>query len=133
ISLARIMRGFGCQMLGFDPRHDPEFIGLGGTYVELGDLFSRSGIRSPPNLGREHPSTVGDQRSIPITAPKFDPDQKTRGGPTLPLLIRNGSVAFRLMARWTRPVGLPRCLSRHPGEASGDHPPDLGVIKSTGE
>ncbi|MGE3745000.1 MAG: NAD(P)-dependent oxidoreductase, partial [Sphingomonadaceae bacterium] len=44
ISLARIMRGFGCQMLGFDPRHDPEFIGLGGTYVELGDLFSRSDI-----------------------------------------------------------------------------------------
>ncbi|MDP2357817.1 MAG: 2-hydroxyacid dehydrogenase [Beijerinckiaceae bacterium] len=44
ICVARIMVGFGCQVLGFDPRHDAEFTQLGGKYVELDDLLSGSDI-----------------------------------------------------------------------------------------
>lgn len=44
ICLTRIMLGFGCQVLGFDPRQDPEFTRLGGSYVELDDLLSQSDI-----------------------------------------------------------------------------------------
>lgn len=44
ICVARIMLGFGCQVLGFDLRHDPEFTRLGGSYVDLVDLLSRSDI-----------------------------------------------------------------------------------------
>jgi D-lactate dehydrogenase len=44
ICVERIMLGFGCQVLAFDPRHDPEFTRLGGHYVDLDDLLSRSDI-----------------------------------------------------------------------------------------
>ncbi len=42
--VARIMRGFGCRLLGFDPQHNPEFTRLGGCYVGLADLLSQSDI-----------------------------------------------------------------------------------------
>lgn len=42
--LTRIMLGFGCQVVGSDPRPDPEFTRLGGRYVDLDELLSRSDI-----------------------------------------------------------------------------------------
>jgi D-lactate dehydrogenase len=44
ICVARIMLGFGCEVLGFDPRHDPEFTRLGGSYVDLADVLSLSDV-----------------------------------------------------------------------------------------
>jgi D-lactate dehydrogenase len=44
IGVARIMRGFGCNVLGFDPHHDAEFAQAGGHYVELADLLAGSDI-----------------------------------------------------------------------------------------
>ena len=44
ICVARIMHGFGCRVLGSDPREDPDFIQLGGTYVDFDDLLERSDI-----------------------------------------------------------------------------------------
>lgn len=44
--LANIMRGFGCRVLGHDPRQDPEFIAAGGSYVDLPELFASSDIVS---------------------------------------------------------------------------------------
>ena len=43
--LAGIMRGFGCQVLGYDVYPNPQFADL-GSYVELSDLFQRSDIIS---------------------------------------------------------------------------------------
>lgn len=43
---AQIMKGFGCQLLGYDKYLNPEFEELGGKYVELGELFARSDIIS---------------------------------------------------------------------------------------
>lgn len=44
VCVARIMRGFGCQVTGVDPRHDPMFIEAGGRYVELPELLATSDI-----------------------------------------------------------------------------------------
>lgn len=46
LCMARIMRGFGCQLLAFDPHPDPELEELGGRYVELSELLSSSDIIS---------------------------------------------------------------------------------------
>jgi D-lactate dehydrogenase len=42
-AVARILRGFGCQVLGYDPFRGSEFEGL-GEYVELEELLWRSDI-----------------------------------------------------------------------------------------
>lgn len=44
--VARIMRGFGCRVLGFDPAPVEEFRALGGEPVGLEDLLVRSDIVS---------------------------------------------------------------------------------------
>lgn len=41
---ARILAGFGCQLLGFDPSPSPEAAALGLEYVDLGELAARSHI-----------------------------------------------------------------------------------------
>lgn len=43
---ARLMRGFGCQLLAHDPYPNEECRRMGVEYVELGELFSRSHIIS---------------------------------------------------------------------------------------
>jgi len=42
--VARIMRGFGCEVLAYDPYRSPECEALGARYVELPELFRSSDI-----------------------------------------------------------------------------------------
>lgn len=44
--VARIMSGFGCRVLGFDPFPNPECEQIGVRYVSLDELFSESDIIS---------------------------------------------------------------------------------------
>ncbi|RCU50857.1 MULTISPECIES: 2-hydroxyacid dehydrogenase [Corallincola] len=44
LAAARILKGFGCDLLGFDPYPNPEFEALGGRYVELPELISQSQV-----------------------------------------------------------------------------------------
>jgi D-lactate dehydrogenase len=44
LATARIMKGFGCQLLGFDPYPNPAFEQIGGRYVELDELLSMSKV-----------------------------------------------------------------------------------------
>ena len=46
LCLARIMRGFGCEVIAYDPLPGPEVEELGGSYVDLPELFERSDILS---------------------------------------------------------------------------------------
>ncbi len=46
IEFARIMNGFGCRLLGYDPYPNPEAGKLGMDYVALDELFARSDIIS---------------------------------------------------------------------------------------
>lgn len=43
---ARIMNGFGCHLLAFDPYRNPECEAIGVRYVSLPDLFAQSDIIS---------------------------------------------------------------------------------------
>jgi D-lactate dehydrogenase len=43
---ARIMRGFGCTVIGHDPRPDPAFEALGGSYGSLEDVVAGSDVIS---------------------------------------------------------------------------------------
>ena len=44
MAVARILAGFGCQILAHDPAQNPELERLGGSYAPIGDLLSRSDI-----------------------------------------------------------------------------------------
>jgi D-lactate dehydrogenase len=44
IEVGRIMRGFGCRVLGSDPAPDPAFEAIGGSYVDLPALLAESDI-----------------------------------------------------------------------------------------
>jgi D-lactate dehydrogenase len=46
IEVARILRGFGCTLLGYDPYPNPEAAALSLQYVDLATLFARSDIIS---------------------------------------------------------------------------------------
>lgn len=46
LAFGRIMRGFGCRLLGSDPVERPAFREIGGSYVPLGDLLADSDIIS---------------------------------------------------------------------------------------
>ncbi|MEJ2149384.1 MAG: 2-hydroxyacid dehydrogenase, partial [Chloroflexota bacterium] len=43
---AKILRGFGCNLLAYDPYPNPEMEELGGRYVDLPELFAGSDIIS---------------------------------------------------------------------------------------
>ncbi|MFB4392999.1 MULTISPECIES: 2-hydroxyacid dehydrogenase [unclassified Pseudomonas] len=45
-AFARIMAGFGCQLLAYDPVPNPELLALGALYLELPELLRRSHIVS---------------------------------------------------------------------------------------
>jgi len=46
MTLAGIMRGFGCHVLACDPSPDPALERLGGAYVDMDELLARSDIVS---------------------------------------------------------------------------------------
>jgi D-lactate dehydrogenase len=46
LATARILTGFGCQVLGYDPYPSDAFLAIGGTYVRLDELYSRADIIS---------------------------------------------------------------------------------------
>lgn len=46
LCFARVMQGFGCRMIAFDPSPDPQFESLGGSYVDLDELLASSDIVS---------------------------------------------------------------------------------------
>jgi len=46
LAVLRILKGFGCQLLAYDPYPNEEARGIGASYVELDELFERSHIIS---------------------------------------------------------------------------------------
>jgi D-lactate dehydrogenase len=46
LCFARIMKGFGCQILGTDPVRNPEAVDLGVRYVPLEELLAKSDVVS---------------------------------------------------------------------------------------
>lgn len=46
LCIARIMRGFGCRVIAFDPKQSAELEALGGRYVDMAALLANSDIVS---------------------------------------------------------------------------------------
>jgi D-lactate dehydrogenase len=46
LATARIMRGFGCEVLAYDPYPDPELEAIGGRYAPVGEVLERADILS---------------------------------------------------------------------------------------
>ncbi|MBV4537498.1 MULTISPECIES: 2-hydroxyacid dehydrogenase [Pseudomonas] len=46
VAFARIMAGFGCQLLAYDPYPNPDMLALGARYLELPELLRQSRIVS---------------------------------------------------------------------------------------
>lgn len=46
LALAHILSGFGCRVLAFDPAKDADLETMGGSYVELDELYAASDIIS---------------------------------------------------------------------------------------
>jgi len=44
--LTGIMRGFGCEVLGYDKYQSPEFLALGGRYAQLAEICAKADIIS---------------------------------------------------------------------------------------
>lgn len=44
--VARILNGFGCRLLGYDPNPSPELLALGMRYAPLDEIFAQSDIIS---------------------------------------------------------------------------------------
>jgi len=46
ICLAQIMKGFGCRVIGYDPRQDSRFVAAGASFVSLPELLASADIVS---------------------------------------------------------------------------------------
>ncbi|WP_252091736.1 2-hydroxyacid dehydrogenase [Pseudomonas sp. MWU13-3659] len=63
-AFARIMAGFGCQLLAYDPYPNPELLALGACYLELPELLRESRIISLHCPLTEHTRHLINARSL---------------------------------------------------------------------
>ncbi len=80
LATARILNGFGCKLIAYDPYPNPEYVSLGGHYVELEQLYSRSDIitlHCPLNEGSYH---LIDETSISLMKEGVMIINTSRGG-----------------------------------------------------
>jgi D-lactate dehydrogenase len=76
----RIMTGFGCQLLAYDPYPNDEMRALGATYVDLARLFSEADIialHAPLTADTHH---VVDRTSLDLVKPGVLIVNTSRGG-----------------------------------------------------
>jgi D-lactate dehydrogenase len=67
--MAKILTGFGCQVLAFDHVHDPILVSMGVHYVSLDELFQKSDVISlhvPLTPETHH---LIDERALSLTKP----------------------------------------------------------------
>ena len=77
---ARIMAGFGCRLMAFDPYPNEQMRGLGAKYVELAELFAESDIialHAPLTPETHH---IVDRASLAVVKPGVMIVNTSRGG-----------------------------------------------------
>ncbi|MFM2486237.1 2-hydroxyacid dehydrogenase [Celerinatantimonas yamalensis] len=70
LATARIFRGFGCQVIGFDPYPNAEFEKLGGRYVAFDELLSLSKVISLHCPLTADSTYLIDRRAFSLMQPK---------------------------------------------------------------
>ncbi|HDS1737528.1 MULTISPECIES: 2-hydroxyacid dehydrogenase [Pseudomonas] len=68
-AFARIMAGFGCQLLAYDPSPNPQLLALGARYLELPELLRQSHIVSLHCPLTEHTRHLINQASLASLQP----------------------------------------------------------------
>ncbi len=77
---SRIMAGFGCRLLAYDPYPNEEMLGLGASYVELPQLFAEADVialHAPLTAQTHH---VVDRESLARVKPGVMIVNTSRGG-----------------------------------------------------
>lgn len=69
VATARILKGFGCELLGFDPYENEQFKALGGRYVSLEELLSSSKVISLHCPLTEESTYLIDQHAFSLMQP----------------------------------------------------------------
>lgn len=67
MGVARILAGFGCRLLGFDPVRSEEFERIGGAYVDLDELLAHSEIITLHCPLTEATRHMVDDRAVALT------------------------------------------------------------------
>ena len=105
-TFARIMLGFGCQVLLHDPQPDAALSALGARYVDLDELLWS--FAPPP---RPRPAAMSDVAAVTPESTAMARELKRRGfrfvGPTTAyaLMQATGMVDDHLATCWVRPAG----------------------------
>ncbi|KAH9897449.1 putative D-hydroxyacid dehydrogenase [Xylariomycetidae sp. FL2044] len=94
VALARIMKGFGCRLLAFDPFPNDDFRAL-GTYVELESLLAQSDIVSLHCPLTEKTRYIIDATTLSQMKPGAVLVNTSRGG-----LLRTGAVIAALKKKY---------------------------------
>jgi D-lactate dehydrogenase len=77
---ARIMAGFGCQLLGHDVHHNPQFEALGGRYLDVPQLLAASDVVSLHCPLIEATQHLINRQSLAATRPGCILINTSRGG-----------------------------------------------------
>ncbi len=78
--VARILTGFGCKVLAFDPAPNPECLSLGVEYTTLNDLLARSDIVTLHCPLTPHTRHLIDARALAACKPGMMLVNTSRGG-----------------------------------------------------
>lgn len=97
-TFARIMAGFGCQLLAYDPFPNPAVEALGARYLELPELLAQSQIISLHCPLTEHSRYLINQQSLAHMQPGAMLINTGRGGlvdtPALIEALKSGQLGY---------------------------------------
>ena len=80
LATAKILKGFGCQLLAYDPYPNEEFLALDGRYVSLETLYQQSDIISLHCPLTDESHHLIDQHAIEAMKPGVMLINTSRGG-----------------------------------------------------
>lgn len=101
LATAKILKGFGCQLLAHDPYPNEEFLALEGRYVSLETLYQQSDIISLHCPLTEESHHLIDQHAIEAMKPGVMLINTSRGG-----LVDTPALIDGLKARKISALGL---------------------------
>ncbi|WP_086480050.1 2-hydroxyacid dehydrogenase [Oceanospirillum sanctuarii] len=101
LATAKIIKGFGCNLIAHDPYPNPDFLALGGRYVELDELYQQSDIISLHCPLSEESHHLIDEQAISLMKDGVMLINTSRGG-----LVDTRALIAGLKSRKVRALGL---------------------------
>lgn len=101
LATAKILTGFGCKLIAHDPHPNPDYLALGGEYVELKALYSRADIISLHCPLSDESQHLIDENAISLMKDGVMMINTSRGG-----LVDTRALIAGLKSRKVRALGL---------------------------